>query len=193
MRLQESFADAVTEFVNECVRRVTLIFKEEFAGKRVAVRMQTDRRQTEQNIAGPNCPTVNNLFSIDDAHNETGNIIFTVGIEARHLSGFAAEQHAAIFATAVGDAFDNVGDRVRRKLAGGDVVEKEERPRALYQNIVDTVVDEIASDRVVNSGGERNLQFRADAVCGSNQHRLAQVWERSVEHAPEAANLGQRT
>src|SRR5438067_8827820 len=98
MRLQESFADAVTEFVDECVRRVTLIFKEEFTGKRVPVRMQTHGRQTEHNVAGPNCPTVNNLFSIDDAHNKTGNIIFTVRIEARHLSRFAAEQDAAVLA-----------------------------------------------------------------------------------------------
>src|SRR5437763_15724597 len=103
MRLQESFADAVTEFVDECVRRVTLMFKEEFAGKRVPVRVQTHGRQTEHNVTGSNCTAVNNLFSIDDAHNETSHVIFAVGIEARHLSGFAAEQHAAIFATAVGD------------------------------------------------------------------------------------------
>src|SRR5438067_7294913 len=161
MRLQKSLADAATEFVNECVRRVTLIFKEEFAGKRVSVRMQTHGRQTEHNIAGPNCTAVNNLFSIDDAHNETGNIIFTVCIEARHLSGFAAEQDAAVLATTISDAFDDVGDRVRRKLTSGDVIEEEKRPSALHQNIVDTVVDEIAPDCVVNSGGESNLQLCA--------------------------------
>src|SRR2546421_1905004 len=192
MRLQESFADAVTEFVDESVRRVTLIFKEEFARQRVAVRVQPNRRQTQHDVSRRDCFSVNSLFSIDDAHNKTGNIIFTVRIEARHLSRFTAEQDAAVLATTAGDTFDDVGDRVRRKLARSNVIEKEKRPRALYQNIVDTVVDEIASDRGVNSGGESNLQFRADAVCGSNQHRLVQVWERTIEHAAEAANLGQR-
>src|SRR5437764_4627566 len=136
MRLQESFAHAATEFVDKSARRVTLIFKEEFAGKRIPVRMQTHGGQTEHNIVGPNCPTVNNLFSIDDAHNETGNIVFTLCIKARHLSGFAAEQDATVLAATVGDTFDDAGDRVRRKLAGSDVVENEERPRALHQNIV---------------------------------------------------------
>src|SRR5947207_12344656 len=103
MWLQESFADAVTEFVNESVWRVKLIFKKEFARQRVAVRVQPNRRQTQHDVARRDFFSVNNLFSIDYAHNKTGNIVFTVCIKARHLSSFAAEQDAAVLATTAGN------------------------------------------------------------------------------------------
>src|SRR5205807_1098005 len=128
----------------------------------------------------------------DNADDEARDVIFAIGIETRHLGSFATEQHATIFATAVRDAFDDARDYFRRELSGRNVVEKEERPRALDEDVVDAVIHEIAADRVVNSGRERHFQFRADAICGGNEHRLAQRWKCPVKHSTEAANFGQR-
>ena len=75
------------------------------------------------------------------------------------------------------------------ELSGRNIIEKEQRPRALDQNVVDAMIDQIATDRVVNSGVESDLQFGADAVGGSDQHRLAHIWKRAIKHAAEAANL----
>ena len=57
------------------------------------------------------------------------------------------------------------------ELAGGDVVEKEQRARAKHGNIVDAVVDEILTDGVVTSDGKGHFQFRAHAVHAGHEHR----------------------
>ena len=64
---------------------------------------------------------------IDDADDEAGDVVFTVGVEAGHLGRFAADQRAAVLAAAARDAGDDLlGDR-RRQPARREVVEKEQR------------------------------------------------------------------
>ncbi len=113
-------------------------------------------------------------------------------VKAGHLGRFATQQDAAIFATPIRDSFDDRGHNFRRQLARGDVVEKEERPRALDQNVIDTVVHQITSDSVMDAGGKSDLKLGADAVGRRDQHRLAQLGERAVKHAAKTANLRQR-
>ena len=128
-------------------------------------------------------------MTIDDPDNKPGNVIFAVCVEARHLSSFAAEQHATIVATAGGDAFNDAGDSVRRELAGGNIVEKEKWARALDQNIVHAVVDQVATDCVVIAGREGDFQLGADAVGRRHQNRRAQVRKGAVKHSAEATNV----
>src|SRR6185436_12196461 len=87
---------------------------------------------------------------------------------------------------------DNAGDSLGREFTRGDVVEEEQRPRALNQNVVDAVVNQIATYGVVYAGREGNLQFGADAVSRCDQHWLAHLRKCAIEHAAEAADLGQR-
>jgi hypothetical protein len=54
------------------------------------------------------------------------------------------------------------------------------------------MVDEIATDCVVNSAHESNLQLSTDAVSGSNQHRLLQLRESAVKHSAEATYFRER-
>ena len=57
--------------------------------------------------------------------------------------------------------------------AGGQVIEEEQRRRALDEDVVDAVVDEIAPDGVVHARHERDPQLRADAVRACDQDRVA--------------------
>jgi hypothetical protein len=52
-----------------------------------------------------------------------------------------------------------------------NVIKKKERLRSLHKNVVDAVIDQVASDRVVCSGSESDLEFGADSVRGCDQHR----------------------
>jgi hypothetical protein len=58
-------------------------------------------------------------------------------------------------------------------LAGGrHIVEKKERSRALHQDIVDTVVDEIPADAGIPAERGGNQGLGADAVGTGDQHRF---------------------
>ena len=76
------------------------------------------------------------------------------------------------------------------ELAGGEVVEEEQRLRALHDEIVDRHGDEVDADGVVQAGLDRDLDLGADAVVGGDQHRVLEARALEVEQAAEAADLG---
>ena len=76
------------------------------------------------------------------------------------------------------------------ELAGGEVVEEEQRLGALHHQVVDRHRDEIDADRVVHAGLDRDLDLGADAVVGGDQHRVLETCALEVEQSAEAADLG---
>src|SRR5437870_8582456 len=170
-----------------CFGLVAGNFEEKFPRERISVRVQANRGQSEHDIARRNSVTVDYLLAIDNAYDESGHIVFAICIESRHLGCLAAKQCATILTTTVRDALDDARNGFRRELAGRNVIEKKKRARALHQNVIDAMVHEVATDRIVNAGREGDLQFGADAIRGSYQHRLPHLGKRAVEHAAEAA------
>src|SRR5205809_982260 len=173
-------------------RLVARNLEEKFPRERISVRVQANRGQSEHDIARRNSVTVDYLLAIDNAYDESGNIVFAVRIKSRHLRCLATQQRATILTTTVRDALDDARNGFRRELASCDVIEKEKRTRALHQNVVDAMVHEVATDRIVNAGREGDLQFGSNAIRGCDQHRLPHLGKRAVEHAAEAANLRKR-
>ena len=58
------------------------------------------------------------------------------------------------------------------QLAGGEVVEEEQRLGAADDQVVDVHRDQVDAHGVVPAGQERELQLGADAVGAGDQHRL---------------------
>ena len=54
--------------------------EEELSGERIAVCLQTGRRNAEHDIAGSDRFAVDDLWLIDDADDKTGEIVFAVGV-----------------------------------------------------------------------------------------------------------------
>ena len=142
-------------------------------------------------VACANGPAVDDAGAIDDADDEARDVVFAVGVEAGHLRGFAAEERAAVVAACRREALDDLHGHVGLEPAGGEVVEKEQRPGALDQDVVDAVVDEIPPDGVVDAGHEGDAELRADAVGARHQHRLANAGRREREEAAEGADVGE--
>ena len=59
------------------------------------------------------------------------------------------------------------------ELAGGEIVEEEQRLGALHDEVVDAHGDEIDADRVVDAGLDGDLELGADAVVGGDQDGIA--------------------
>ena len=144
------------------------------------------RRQADQHVAVGDAAAVDQRLAVDDADDEPGEIVLAVGVEARHLRRLAAEQRAAVLAAAAREAVDDLLGDVGLEAAGGEVVEEEQRPRALHEDVVDAVVDEIDADRAVLPGQERDLQLGADAVGARHENRL-------LAALPYRAGTGRRT
>ena len=75
------------------------------------------------------------------------------------------------------------------ELAGGEIVEEEQRLGALHDEVVDAHRDEVDADRVVDAGLDRDLHLGADAVVGGDQDRVREAGGLEVEQAAEAADL----
>ena len=75
--------------------------------QRVAVGVQAGRGHADQHVAGRDRPAVDQPRAVDDADDEAGEVVFAVGVEARHLRGLAAEQRAAVLAAGARHAADD--------------------------------------------------------------------------------------
>ena len=80
-----------------------------------------------------------------------------------------------------------------RQLAGGEVIEEEQRLGALDDDVVDAHGDEIDADRLVDAGLDRDLHLGADAVVGGDEDRILEARRLEVEQTAEAADLRVRS
>ncbi len=117
--------------------------------------------------------------------------VLAVAVEPRHLCRLAAEKGAAIVAARRREAFHDLHCDVGIESAGGEIVEKEERLRALDEDVVGAVIDEIDTDCRVDAGHERQAQLGADAIGARDQHRIIDSGRTELEEAAEGANLRQ--
>ena len=170
---------------------VAELVEEDAARERVAVRVQADRGQADQDVALAHGLAVDEILRVDDAEDEAGDVVVVVAVEARHLRGLAADQRAAVLLARAGHAADHVGHHRRAELAGGVVVEEEQRTRALHEDVVDAVRDEVVADRVVDLHRLRHAQLRPDAVGGGDEDRRLDAFERAAEEASERADVGE--
>ena len=76
------------------------------------------------------------------------------------------------------------------QLAGGVVVEEEQRLRALHHDVIGAHGDEVDADGVVAAGVDRQAQLGTHAVGAGHQHRLP-VAARQLHQRAEAADAGQ--
>ena len=131
------------------------------------------------------------LRAIDGADDEAGDVVFAVGVKARHLRGLAAEQRAAVVLARPRQSVDDLLRDIRRQPAGREVIEKEQRRRALHEDVVDAVIDEIGADRAVLVRHERDLELGADAVGARHEHRLLERGGVELEQAAERSDVRQ--
>ena len=104
----------------------------------------------------------------------------------RHL---AAEQRAPRGATTFGDAGDELVDLLGDEAADRDVVEEEQRLRALGRDVVDRHGDAVDADRVASIGQARDQRLGADAVGGRDEEGVLVLLPVDREEPTEAADV----
>ena len=99
-------------------------------------------------------------------------------------------QRAAGLAAALVDAGHHRRDLVGVDLAGGDVVEQEQRLGPHADQVVDAHGDQVDADGVVATGGAGHDQLGAHPVGRGHQDGLRVAGHVERELAPEAADAG---
>src|ERR1043165_8991820 len=159
--------------------------------ERVAVRVRAGARQADEDVALAHVPAGDHLRLVDDADDEAGHVVVVVAVEARHLRRLPADEGAAVLAAGAGGAAADVGHHRRPQFSGGEVVEKEQRPRALDEDVVDAVADEVVADGVVDLHRLRDAELRADAVGRGDEDRVFDAVELRAKEAAEGADVGE--
>ena len=101
--------------------------EEELAGQGVAVGVEAGGGQADEHVAGLDGGAGDHLVAVDGADDEAGQVVLSVGIEAGHLGGFAADEGAAVGLAGFGQAGDDGFGDFGVEASGGEVVEEEER------------------------------------------------------------------
>ena len=137
-------------------------------------------------LSGQLCPT------LDRADAEPRQIIVAGRIHAGHFRCFAADQRAACLLAAIRDARDYPLRNAAFERSGGEIVEEEQRLRALHDQVVDAHGNQIDADGIVPVVIDRQLQLGADAIVRGDQQGVLEPGRLGIEESAESAELGVR-
>ena len=128
----------------------------------------------------------------DHPDDEAGQVEVVTAVQVGQLGRLAADQRDARGRTGGGDAAPRSARRRRPADAPTrEVVEEEERVRALHRDVVDAVVDQVDPDAVVSVERDGQLQLGADAIGRCDQDRVrvrARVEPKEAAEASDAAH-----
>ena len=116
-------------------------------------------------------------------------VVIAVLVEAGHFGGLAADQRAAAFPAAFGDAGDDRRGGLGIELAAGEIVQKEQRFGALHHEVVDRHRHQVDADAAMQAGLDRDLDLGADAVGGGDQDRVLEARGLQVEQPAKPADF----
>src|SRR5574337_475750 len=153
--------------------------------------MEPGRGVREEHIARPYPVPVQCGTLLDHTHDGAGQIEVPGLIEPRHLRGFTADERHAVGPAAPGYPGDDALQHRDLEARARYIVQERERPRAVDQDVVHTVVDQILAHRVVAAGVEGHEHLGAHAIGAHDEHRVLHVgWD--AHHPPEAPDCSER-
>ena len=123
-------------------------FEEELAGQRIAVRVQSGGRQPEQTSP------VTDPFPVSIGCSAAPTIKPARSYSRAYMPGISAvspPMSAHPLPAAAGDPRNHRRGDVGIQLSHREVIQEEERQRALHRDIVDTMIDQVLAHRVVPS------------------------------------------
>ena len=109
------------------------------------------------------------------------------------LSSLATDQYAARLLATSSDATDNGLGNTDVEFAAHEVIQEKQRLGTLRQNVIDTHRHQIDADRLMNTGGESNLELSADTVGRGNQNGFTVAASLQIEKRAKTANAGEQS
>ena len=111
--------------------------------------MQAIRGQAQNAIPYLHIFAADDVLAFNHSHNESGKIVFALGIEPRHFGSLAANQSAAVVLAGFSQSAHDFFHHFRIQFAGGQIVHEKQRGRALHRDgVIHAMIHQIAADAV---------------------------------------------
>ena len=187
---QKLLTNGLAQLVNVLITLEALYIKDNFTNQRVAIGMNTGGRQAQNNISSLYLFTGDNLGLLHSTNSKTSNIIFTLSIEASHLSCLTADKCTARLLAGVGYTLYYICYLLRLQLAYSQIIQEEQRLRTLYQNVINAHSNSILTNGIMLVQNKSQTQLGAYTVSTRNQYRLL-VLSAHGKKAAEATQITQ--
>lgn len=191
VRLEQSFGKchfAAGKLIGDLVLQ---LFKDDFAGQGISIGVQAVGGKADDQITGFDGGSAEDAFLFHDADDAAYEIVFTGLIKARHLRRFSADQ-GAIGGFAGGfHAGNELVEDFGVELPKADVIKEEQGLRAHDGDVIDAMVHDVLADAFVIACFKSELQFRANAIDGGNEHWLLDLHFRQIEQSAETTDSGE--
>lgn len=153
----------------EQILTVVVLVLEHAADEREAVRVDTGRRQADDDIAFLNVRSVDETVSLDDSYARAREVDLLVPVDPGKLGGLAPHERDARRPTDVRSALDELRDLLELDPVRRDVVEEDERIRACRRDVVDAVRGEIRAAHTQPPAHAGEDELRPDRVGGRGE------------------------
>ena len=147
--------------------------------------MHAGRGNAHEDVADLDFRSVNEFGFFHDSGGVSGNVIFAVGIHARHFCRFSADKGTSGLAASFCDSGYDCLDFLRDVFADCHIVQEEKWFSALCKDVVYAHCHGIDADGVVLVHCKCQFKFGSDAVGSAYEYRLLDIQSREVEHSAE--------
>src|SRR5580704_19101129 len=155
---KEFFPERFREASNFLEKIQLHLIQQDFPGQRKSIRMQSIRRQTNQDVRGHDSTAIQHLRPVNQTDYATNQIVLPGVVQIRKLRSFSANQGASALFTRSRESGNQLIEDKRVKAFRSYVIEKKQRARTRNRYIVDAVVHEVLSDRCVAT--QRDCYFK---------------------------------
>ena len=160
---------------------------EDGANQRKTVGVGPGRGEAQHDVARADVGAWQHGVTLDGTDGEAGKIELAAAVQSWHLGGLAADQRTAACLAGGGDAAHHQRRLGDVQPAGRIIIEEEQRLGTLDHEVVDAHRHQILADPFEPAGLARQQDFRADAIRGRHQQRVAIAAGGEIEQAAEAA------
>ena len=98
-------------------------------------------------------------------------------VDPGHFGGFATEECTTILLTGRRHRCHDFGHILGHKARGRNIIEEEQWLGALYEHIIDAVVDEIVTNASEAAGLKGEFYLGTHPIGGGHQHRMVHLRE----------------
>ena len=167
------------------------LLEHDLPGQGIAVGVQTRGRVAQQDVPRHDPVAMQGGVLLDYTDDGAGQIVGAGPIEPGHLGRLPAGERHVVPATAPCDTLNDSGDLFDAQRRARDVVHEGDGSRAMHQDVVDAVVDEVLAHGVEPPGLEGDEHFGAHAVGAQDQRRPPHA-RRDPDHPAECPDMADR-
>ncbi len=165
-----------------------LLVENHLPRQREPVRLESTRRQPDQHVTNRDPLARDDAFPLHLPDDRPHEVILTHGVETGHLGSLTAQKSAPILGARLAQPFNHIVEYGGIEDRSPDVVQEEEGRRALHEDIVHTVVNDVLPHGVMTPRHRCDFELRPHAVRRRHKQRVRSGALEQPAEAPDTTH-----